>query len=69
MTTEEIEDTYIALWMRRNFIETGNSSLSANDAVNSNQHNLIRSLEQSQKITVARLEGLMEKFLRAKRIV
>lgn len=67
MTTEEIEDIYTALWMRRNFIETGSASLSASDAVASDQHKLIKSLEPSQKRTIARLEGLMEKFLRSKR--
>ncbi len=66
MTVEELDDIYTALWMRRNFIETGNPALSANDAIASKQHKIIRDLEPTQKKTIARIEGLMEKFLAAK---
>lgn len=65
MTQQEMEDIATALLMRRNYIETGTVTMSANDAVASKQHKLIKALEPAQKATIARLEALAEKFLRA----
>mgnify|MGYP003421435712 CR=1 FL=1 len=65
MTRQEMEDIVTALYMRRNFIETGTVTMSANDAVASKQHKIIKGLEPAQKATIARLEALAEKFLRA----
>lgn len=62
MTAEDMEDIATSLLMRRNYIETGTVTLSANDAVASKQHKLIKALEPAQKETVARLERLADKF-------
>ena len=65
MTQQEMEDIATALLMRRNYIETGTVTMSANDAVASKQHKLIKALEPCQKATIARLEALAAKFLTA----
>ena len=49
-----------SLLMWRNYIETGNVVLSANDAINSGQPKLVRALDQHQKQLVHRLEQLAE---------
>jgi hypothetical protein len=60
-----MEDIAQALLLHRNYIETGTVTMSANDAVNSKQHKLIKALEPSQKAKIARLEVLAAKFLAA----
>lgn len=65
MTQQDLEDIATSLLMRRNYIETGTVTLSANDAVASKQHKLIQPLDSSQKATIVRLESLAEEFLRA----
>lgn len=65
MTTEEMQDIVTALYMRRNFIETGTVTMSANDAVAAKKHNLIKALEPAQKETIRRMEALAEKFQKA----
>ncbi len=62
MTTEDMEDIATSLLMRRNFIETGTVTLSANDAIERAQHRLVRALDPAQKETITRLERLAEKF-------
>ena len=65
MTRQEIEDIVTALNMRRNFIETGTVTMSANDAVAAKKHTLIKALEPAQKEAIRRMETLVDRFLRA----
>jgi len=65
MTRKELQDIAISLLMRRNYIETGTVTMSANDAVMAKKHNLIKALEPQQKETIRRLEQLHDKFQRA----
>lgn len=50
MTGDEIYNEVVtALWMRICQIETGTSTLTANDAIESNQHKLIKSVSLDQR--------------------
>lgn len=50
MTGDEIYNEVVtALWMRICQIETGTSTLTANDAIESNQHKLVKSVSLDQR--------------------
>lgn len=50
MTGDEIYNEVVtALWMRICQIETGTSTLTANDAIESNQHKLVKSVSLNQR--------------------
>ena len=51
-----------SLHMRANYIETGNVALSAKDAAESNQHKLIKSLDEDQQDLVDQLRKLARAY-------
>ncbi len=61
LTNEELRDISAALYMRRNYIETGTVHLSAEDAINSKQSRLVRALDKFNKETIRRIEALAER--------
>lgn len=65
MTSLEFQDIIISLTMRRNYIETGTVTMSANDAIASKKYNLIQTLEPSQKEAIVRMEDLIVNFKKA----
>lgn len=66
MTQQEREDLVYGLQMRICNIETGTTTLRANDAINSGQHKLVRALSESQRALIARHEALVKKLLAAR---
>lgn len=64
--TENYTDLQViahALGMWRNHIETGNISMSKQDAINCNDAGKIKALDQNQQRFVSRLEQLQNKAL------
>lgn len=55
----------LSLEMRANWIETGNPSLSARDAINSKQPKLIKALDDEQMELVRRIRKLARKHREA----
>ncbi len=63
ISTGDVNDIIIALYMRRNWIETGNVILGARDAVLSGRPSKkLPVLGDDQKACVARLEALIVKL-------
>jgi len=52
-----------ALHMRANYIETGNVSLSRNDAIKASKHACIKMISDDQSRLVLKLRGLAKKLL------
>lgn len=59
----QIEDVVTSLEMRMAYIETGTVTLRANDAINQNQHKMVRALADSQKEAIARMDQLRTRLL------
>lgn len=58
----ESELLIIALQVRICYIETGTSSLRANDAIQQGNHKLVKALEPSQRALIADSEALIQKL-------
>lgn len=65
LTRQDAEAIAQALYMRRNYIETGTVTMSASDAISAKKSDIIRPLDSRQKKRLVRLEELAEAFLRA----
>lgn len=63
LSKEECNSIFYALQMRRNYIETGTVTLSANDAAMSDQKHLIRALSEHQKSLIGHIDNLCDKLL------
>lgn len=57
-----VEELYYCISARLGFIETG-TTMRANDAIKSGQHNKIKQLSLEQKKLIVKLETLMELLL------
>ncbi|CAB5514602.1 hypothetical protein ACOTHJ_12955 [Achromobacter xylosoxidans] len=55
----------LALQVRICHIETGTSSLRANDAIAQGNHKLVKALEPSQRAVIADSEALIKKLLQS----
>lgn len=63
LSREDKDILYFSLSCRRCIIETGDYSMSAQDAVNSGQKHLIKALTTDQMKVVIRIEELMKEVL------
>ena len=63
LTHEEKSDILTALWMRINYIETGNIAISAQDAERYDQNIKIKALSEEQMRGILRMKALQEKIL------
>ena len=59
LSQEDKNDLYISISCRLGFIETGNCSLRAEDAIDQKKHSLIKPLSAEQRKLVVRLEEIM----------
>jgi len=62
-TSQDSEIIFYALLMWRNYIQTGDVSLSSHDAVASGQKHLCKVLDRGQMEMVIRLEDLSDRIL------
>jgi hypothetical protein len=62
LTEEEKEMAVSSLFMRKNYVETGNVALSANDCVARKMHKEIKALSPDQKAGIAQIEKIIEKL-------
>lgn len=64
LNNEEREFIYFALGLRKNFIETGDYGLAAEDALNQNIK--VRPMDENQMVTAIKHRRLMREILNAK---
>lgn len=64
---DQREDIIISLGMRMAVMETGSTVLRANDAIEQNQHKLLKPLSDVQKEMIRRMEALRTQLRTAKR--
>lgn len=63
ITQQDREDLAYALGMRICSVETGTTTMRANDAINSGQSKLVRPLSESQRALISRHEALIKRIL------
>lgn len=67
LTDTQVENIILALSMRNCYIETGNISLRANDAIRSKQPAIIKQLSKEQRQLIIDQEDLVEYIINQER--
>lgn len=62
LSDEEKELIVFGLYMRKNYIETGDPLISAQDARNMGKEKMIKSLNKDQYFLIVQLEELIQKI-------